>query len=254
MSYYAIRQGENGEILTKWADVQKLMSEWNAKRRVNRLLPKVEHKKFPTEEEAKQFLEVGYTPNYEKRAKRADFTHKAERIAEFTNALETATAAEHAIFYVDGASNSRRSQIGVHSTVDSSGVTQNFTILPLTSNRCEIAASICAMQLFLQRRELPEYKPFKGLTIFTDNSYSKIAQDQAHKRWYDSGVWVTSEGKTVENVDLLICSVQLRREIQRLGLELDIQLVPGHRNIAADTLSKAEGVFENFKLLSRTLD
>jgi ribonuclease HI len=110
------------------------------------------------------------------------------------------------------------------------------------------------MQLLLERRESPEYKRFRGLTIFTDSSYSKIAQDQAHRRWYDTGVWVTSEGKMAENVDLLMCSVQLRREIQRLGLELDIQLVPGHRNVAADTLSKAEGVFENFKLVSRIPD
>jgi len=252
MSYYAVRQGEDGQILTKWADVQKLMVELNAKRRINRLLPKVEHKKFPTEEEAKNFLQIGYTPNYEKRAKRNDTFRQAERIAEFNNALEAATADEHAIFYVDGASNSSRSQLGVHSTVDAYEVTQHFRLTPLTSNRCEIAASICAMQIFLERKDLPDYKRFKGLTIFTDSSYSKIAQDTAHKRWYDSGVWVTSEGKATENVDLLICSVQLRRAILRSGFKVDIQLVPGHRNIIADKLSKAEGVFEEFKL-SHTL-
>lgn len=249
MSFYGIKQGSEGKILTRWTEVQKLVTELNAKRRQDRTLAEVQYKKFPTEEEAKQFLVTGYTPNYEKRAKRNNPYRQVERIAEFQNDLAAATESSHAIFYVDGACDRTRAQLGVFSVIDSANVTQTFTLEPLTSNRCELAASIAAMQIFLKQiKENDEFKRCKGITIFTDNKYSKETQDLADNRWFDSGVWLTSEKTQVLNIDLLRRSVELRREILRNNYEVAIRVVPGHRNTIADALSKEQGTFPSFQL------
>lgn len=250
MSFYAVRQGEKGQIVFMWKECQRLIADWNALRKTDRSLRPVEYKKFNTEAEANEFLKVGYKPNYDKQAKRNDLHKHAERIAEFNVALDEAKAKNHCIFYVDGACSPARAQLGVFSVAQEEGFTRNFRLPPITNNRCEISASIAAMQHFLASKSA--LAAYAGITIFTDSSYSKIAQDCAYKYWYDSGVWVKSDGKPVENVDLLVCSVRLRKEIIRGGQAVDIQLVPGHCNTLADRLSKMEGVFEDFKL-SHTL-
>lgn len=250
MSFYAVRQGDKGQIVFMWKEAQRLIADWNGLRKANHLLKPVEYKKFHSEAEANEFLKVGYTPNYDRQAKRNDLHKHAQRIAEFNTAIEEAKAKNHCIFYVDGASNASRTQLGVFSVVEAQGWTQNFRLEPLTNNRCEIAASICAMQQFLKNK--PAYASFAGVTIFTDSEYSKIVQECANNFWYDSGVWVKTGGQPVLNVDLLMCSVRLRREIVRGGHAVDIQVIPGHCNTLADQLSKMEGIFEDFKL-SHTL-
>lgn len=247
MSFYAVRMGlEEGKILTKWNDVVALMKEWNSRRKQNRMLPKVEHKKFDSEEAAQDFLVTGYVPNSMREAVRNSIFKGAERIAEFNQALATTTEQKHTIFYVDGAHNSVRSQLGVHCSTGDINVTQTFDIPPLTNNRCELAASICAMQIYLEHTK-SNLIDTCGMTIFTDSTYSKLVQDCADRRWFD-GHWIKQDGKPVENVDLLTCSVRLRRELKSLGKAVDIQIVPGHMNSVADKLSKAEGVYEKFKL------
>lgn len=247
MSFYAVRMGlQEGKILTKWNDVVVLMKEWNSRRKQDRTLPKVEHKKFDSEQGAEEFLLTGYVPDYARETARNSVFKQAERMAEFKNALDAAVEKKHTIFYVDGAHDSRRSQLGVYSDFYGISLTQIFDIPPLTNNRCEIAASVCALQIYLERaKEKPEEN--SGITIFTDSTYSKLAQDYADKRWFD-GSWVKNDGKSVENVDLLTCAVRLRRELRSLGKTVDIAIVPGNLNDMADKLSKAEGVFEKFKL------
>jgi len=250
MSFYAIRQGDRGQIVFMWSEAQRLIAEWNALRRTDRSLRPVEYKKFHSEAEANDFLKIGYTPNYDRQAKKNDLHKQAQRIAEFNSAVEEAKAKNHCLFYVDGACNPSRTQIGVFSATEAEGFTLNFRLPPLTNNRCEIAASISAMQRFLEKK--PAFTSYAGVTIFTDSEYAKIAQDSAYNYWYDSGVWVKSNGEAVLNVDLLVCSVRLRKEIIRGGHAVEIRLVPGHCNSFADKLSKAEGIFEDFKL-SHTL-
>ena len=84
---------------------------------------------------------------------------------------------------------------------DKRNIGKSFDIFPVTNNRCELYAVISAIQIFVKT------KPKTGkhiLRIMTDSMLIVNSMNKWIKNWIKRS-WKKSNGKMVENVDLLHC-------------------------------------------------
>lgn len=250
MCFYAIRAGASKtKIKGTWAEADLIIQKWNEKRRRGAILQVVEYKKFQTEADAQKFLRDGPNITAQKRNQKNNHIARIEKHVAYQDELTLAKEEGATIFHVDGCCNAQRTQLGVFCTEPSIAYSAKFTLVPLTAPRCELAACISALQMFLDRITYPQFKDRKLLHVYTDSSYAVSSLELAYTLWYPSGAWINTNGKPTKNVDLLMKAVELRRQIETdHGCVVEVKHLPGSINITADNLSRKAHVQEVFNL------
>jgi len=142
------------------------------------------------------------------RIKKKSLPKKDKPISDFfsTDAKITYVYTDGSTFHNVRGSSKARGGYGVFwGENDKRNIGDDFDIFPITNNRCELYAVIKAVKIFIKT------KPKEGehiLRIMTDSMLIVNSMNKWIKNWIKRS-WKKSNGKMVENVDLLHCLNQL---------------------------------------------
>jgi len=182
--FYAVASGREQGVFTDWATTERHVKGYAG----------AKYKSFPTESEAKTWLN---DPVYSKK------TAKAAKSATKNGAPQVAIDSADIVVYTDGGAINNPGPGGYGAVIEKNGERQEYSggFRLTTNNRMEMTAAIVALD------ELGKIN--QKIHLFSDSSYLvNGVQKGWAKKWRAKG-WKKSDGEDAVNVDLWQCLLDL---------------------------------------------
>jgi ribonuclease HI len=193
--YYVVHKGRNPGIYSNWNDCKKQIDKYDG----------AIFKKFSTEAEATQFLELGFGENKKPRGlvrrENDDKKHHDIIMKETSDLIDDGAKV---FIYTDGSCIKQvRAGYGIYIPSLNIQVSKPLLNQKITNNRAELTAIIESVS-YLDEADLE-----KKICIFTDSQYSMYLFNGTGERYEKEGY--KKEGKDVTNIDLIKKLLLLKR-------------------------------------------
>jgi len=201
--YYVVHKGHHPGIYSSWPDCKKQIDGFDG----------AIFKKFVNQEEAQEFLKVGFgknkVPKIVTRRKNDDEKNSAIIEKETQNINDGEDTGSNCLFiYTDGSfikSANKLSKAGYGIYIPSKNIRISKPLInqKITNNRAELTAIIESIS-HLNEQELK-----MKICIFTDSQYSMYIFNGTGERYEKNGY--KNEGKDVPNIDLIKKILEIKR-------------------------------------------